>query len=138
MASSTTMPRPNKKAKSTMVFNVKTMPNAPPMMGNITKPTNVESGTESPTKMASCTPIKNIKTKTTKIKPKITVFSRSFSSVWVLIEPSLVKLTFRPSGNLVSSYFFRIVFISLAAVIKFSPPRLITLSVITVLPSKRA
>ena len=138
MASSTTIPSPSKKAKSTIVFKVKTIPDTLAMTGNKTKATNVESGTESPTKMASCTPMKNINTKTTKIKPKITVFNKSFNSTLVRSEPSLVRLTLSPSGNLVSSYFFKIALISSAAEMRFSPPRLITLRVITVFPSKRA
>ena len=132
MASSTTIPKPKRKAKSTMVFRVK------PKKYKGINANRADRGTESPTKMASRTPIKNIKTNTTKIKPSTTVLTKSSISDLVLSEPSAVILISKPWGkrlSLASSISF---LIFSAAAIKFVPPRLITLSVTTFLLSKRA
>ena len=88
--------------------------------------------------MASRTPIKNIKTNTTKIKPKITVFTKSSISDLVLSELSAVILTSNPCGKRLSLASSIIFLILSAAAIWFVPPRLITLRVTTFLLSKRA
>ena len=80
MASSTTIPKLNKKAKSTMVFKVKSKPG---MNKNVNK---ADNGTDNPTKAASRTPMKNINTITTKTNPKITVLIKSAKSPRVLSD----------------------------------------------------
>ncbi len=79
MASSTTRPIPSRKAKSTMVLSVKAVPTMGPMMGISVKATNADSGTERATKIASATPMKNIRISTTKMNPSTTVLTRSFT-----------------------------------------------------------
>ena len=103
IASSTTIPSPNRKAKSTMVFKV----NPKKYSGINAK--RADRGTDNPTKIASLTPIKNIKTNTTKMKPKITVLTKSSISVLVLSDESAVIFTFNPSGK-VLSFAFLIIF----------------------------
>ena len=74
IASSTTIPRPNKNPNNTIVFNVKSNE------GINKKVNKADKGTESPTNTASRTPMKNINTITTKINPKTTVLIKSAKS----------------------------------------------------------
>ena len=62
--------------------------------------TRQERGTARPTKKALVNPIKNIRTKTTKMNPKITVLIKSCNCTLDLSEVSPVTLTVIPSGNL--------------------------------------
>ncbi len=71
IASSTTIPNPNKKLNNTIMFMVKSIP------GRIKKAINMERGTERPTKMAFVTPIKNIKIMVTKMNPMMMVLIKS-------------------------------------------------------------
>ena len=138
MASSTTNPKPSKKANSTIVFRVNSAPTAGPTMGINTKANRADSGTERPTKMASRMPIKNINTNTTKINPSTTVLIRSLSSARVRSDWSAVTVTVRPCGNRSPLYSSMVFSIRSAASIRLAPARLITFRVTTVLPLKRA
>ena len=71
IASSTTIPKPKRKANKTIVFKVKSNP------GINKKVNKAERGTDKPTNAASRTPMKNIKTITTNTKPNTTVLIKS-------------------------------------------------------------
>ena len=132
IASSTTIPKPNKNANNTMVFNVKSNPG---MNKNVNK---ADKGTESPTNAASRTPIKNINTITTKINPRITVLIKSARSPRVRSDWSAVTETTKPAGKRLSRYSSIVFSMRSAALIRFAPLRLITFKVITDFLSKRA
>ena len=132
MASSTTIPKPNKKAKRTIVLSVN------PENQSGMKAIKAESGTESPTKMASRTPIKNIKTITTKMNPKITVLTKSLMLLFTRSEVSAVTFTSKPCGKRSSLYLSNKASMRSDTAITFAPARFTTLRVTTDLPSKRA
>ena len=132
MASSTTIPKPNKNPKRTMVFKVKSK------LGIKRKVNKAERGTESPTNTASRTPIKNINTITTNKNPRITVLIKSAKSPRVLSDESAVTVTTNPLGNLVFLNSSIVFSMRSAASIKLAPPLLITFSVITDLLFSRA
>ena len=139
MASSTIIPKPNSNAKSTMKFRVTVVPIMPSAIGRNMKATKTLNGTLSATKKALVTPMKNINTISTKMKPIMMVFTKSLKEVLVDLLKSPVMTTFKFLGS--SSFCFSsstIFFILSAALIKFSPLRFTMLSVTTFLPSKRA
>ena len=125
IASSTTIPRPNKKLNNTIMFMVKSIP------GRIKNAMNMERGTESPTKMALVTPMKNIKMMVTKMNPMMMVLIKSCSVTRVVRLWSPVITTDKSFGNLLSFISATISLILSEASIKFSPPRLMTFKVIT-------
>ncbi len=132
IASSTTIPRASSSENSTITFMV--IPSA----GINQKASSVASGTDRPTKNALLKPIKNMRINTTKMKPRITVFSRSCNCTRVFSEVSPVTLTFRPCGNFVSWYSSSIAYIWSVASIRFSPLRFTTFSVTTLFLSSWA
>ena len=139
IASSTTMPNASRKANMTTVLSVNLRSGKTKAKAEmITNAMNADSGTESPTNSASVVPMKNMSTNTTNTKPRITVATKSLSVFWVSFDWSPVTVTVKPSGNLVALYSLMISSIFSDAVIRFSPPRLITLSESTALPSSRA
>ena len=71
IASFTTIPKASKKANKTIKFNVN--PNA----GSIIKAIHIDNGTDMATKMASVSPIKNIRINVTRINPMIIVLIKS-------------------------------------------------------------
>ena len=73
IASSTIIPSANNKENKTITFIDM------PRIGIIKKATKQDSGTANPTKKAFVKPMKNMSTNTTKIKPRITVFIKSWS-----------------------------------------------------------
>ena len=73
------------------------------MMGMSVKATNADKGTASPTKIASPTPMKNISTSTTKMKPSTTVLTRSLMFSRVRSDWSAVIRMSSPCGKRVSS-----------------------------------
>ena len=77
IASSTTIPNARRKLNNTIMFKEKPIP------GKIKNARNTESGTESATKNALVTPIKNINTINTNRKPMMMVFIKSCSVVLV-------------------------------------------------------
>ena len=85
IASSTIMPNPNNNAKSTMKFKVTCVPTIKSAPGKNTNATNMLSGTESATKNAFTTPIKNINTINTKIKPITIELTKSLKDDLVFI-----------------------------------------------------
>ena len=91
-----------------------------------------------PTNNAFLNPRKNIKTKTTRITPKIMLFTKSSTWLLVLVERSLVILTPRLSGRYSSCSVFTISLIWSTASIIFLPARFFTSSITTGLPYSRA
>ena len=85
MASSTMIPRPNNKANSTIKFNVTWPPMIRSAAGKKRKATNMLSGTESATKNALVTPMKNMRISNTRIKPMTIEFTRSLNEVRVVL-----------------------------------------------------
>ncbi len=77
IASSTIIPNPNKRANSTIKFNVILVPINKLPAGKNTKATNILNGTDKATKKALVTPIKNINTINTKINPITMEFTNS-------------------------------------------------------------
>ncbi len=77
IASSTMIPRPNKRAKSTIKFSVTFPPTIKSAAGKNRNATNILSGTESATKNAFVTPIKNIRIKSTSMNPITMEFTKS-------------------------------------------------------------
>ena len=71
IASSTTIPKANKKANKTIIFKLK------PMVGMIKKAIKQLKGTDSATKIAFVAPMKNIKITVTKMKPMMMVLIKS-------------------------------------------------------------
>ncbi len=131
MASSTTRPKPSRKANSTIVFRVNAVPTTGPRTGIITKATSADSGTDRPTNMASRTPMKNIRTNTTKMKPNTTVLIRSLTFSRVRSDWSAVIFTSSPSGNRDSLYSSIVFSIRSAAEMRLAPARLMTFRVTT-------
>ena len=74
IASSTTIPSPKRKPKRTIVFKLKSKD------GMNKKVNKADKGTDKPTNTASLTPMKNINTITTKMKPRTTVLIKSARS----------------------------------------------------------
>ena len=138
MASSTIIPSPKSKAKRTMKFRVTCVPTIKSAPGKNTNATNILRGTDSATKKALVTPIKNIRIINTKINPIMIEFTRSLKEVLVLILKSPVITAFRFLGYntplLSSTIFFTPSLVS----IRFSPLRLIIFKVTTFFPSNRA
>ena len=77
IASSTIIPNPNKRANSTIKFNVILVPINKLPAGKNTKATNILNGTDKATKKAFVTPIKNINTINTNINPITMEFTNS-------------------------------------------------------------
>ena len=77
IASSTIIPNPNNKANSTIKFNVILVPINKLPAGKNTNATNILNGTDKATKKAFVTPIKNINTINTNIKPITMEFTNS-------------------------------------------------------------
>ncbi len=102
------------------------------------KDKNIDSGMAIPTNKALRKPKKNINTPTTKIIPKIMLFSRSETCVIVLSDISLVLDMTRFGGNTFAFALAIISSIFLEAFIKFSPPRFFTSSITTALLYWRA
>ena len=84
-----------------------------------------------PTKAALRNPKKNIKTKTTKITPKMMLFSKSSTCEMVLSVISLVREMINFSGKIVSFALAIILSIFLETIIKFSPERFFTSNITT-------
>ena len=85
MASSTIIPKPNSRAKSTIKLRVTWVPTIKSAPGKNTNATNMLSGTDSATKNAFTTPIKNMRTISTRINPIIIEFTSSLNELLVLI-----------------------------------------------------
>ena len=85
IASSTIIPSPNSNAKSTIKLSVTVVPIMPVATGKNRNATNTLRGTLSATKNALVTPIKNINTNNTKIKPMMIVFTKSLNDVAVFL-----------------------------------------------------
>ena len=85
MASSTIIPKPNRRANSTIKLRVTCVPTIKSAPGKNTNATNILSGTESATKNAFTTPIKNISTISTSMNPIIMEFTSSLNELLVLI-----------------------------------------------------
>ena len=85
MASSTIIPKPNSRANSTIKLRVTCVPTIKSAPGKNTNATNILSGTESATKNAFTTPIKNIRTISTSMNPIIMEFTSSLNELLVLI-----------------------------------------------------
>ncbi len=139
IASSTIIPSPNNKAKSTMKFKVTLVPMIAFAIGKNMNATKTLSGTLNATKNAFVTPIKNIRMNNTRTKPMIMVLTSSPNEVFVCLLWSPVMTTFRSGG---SSSLCRIsstaAFTLSAALIRFSPARLTIFNVTTFFPSSRA
>ena len=138
MASSTIIPSPKSSANNTIKLSVTCEPTTKSAAGKNTNATNILSGTESATKKALVTPIKNISTINTKIKPIMMEVTRSLKDVFVFTLWSPVITAFKSLGYnipLASTTALRTP--SLVS-IRFSPLRLMMLSVTTFLPSRRA
>ncbi|MCY1521779.1 hypothetical protein D9M68_566060 [compost metagenome] len=138
MASSTTIPNPNRKENKTIMFMVKLKPNIPPKIGIAKKAINMERGTEEATKMAFVTPIKNIRITVTRIKPMIMVLIRSCRVTRVWSDWSPVILISRPLGNTEACISLIIALILSDASMRFCPERFFTFKVITFFPYRRA
>ena len=137
IASSTIIPNPNNKANNTMKLSVTCEPAIRSAAGRNMNATNILNGTLSATKNALVTPMKNMRMTNTRIKPITIEFTRSLKDVLVLMLESPVITTLRSFGNcdFCNSAVMR--FTSSLVSIKFSPARLMILSVITSLPSNR-
>ena len=138
MASSTTIPSPNKSANSAMKFSEMLPPTMNSADGRKMKARNILSGTDNATKKALVTPMKNIKTNTTKIKPMMMEFTSSVNDVLALILRSPDILISRFLGN---SFLFRSSTTSRTfaeASMRFSPERLMMLRLTTFFPFIRA
>ena len=83
IASSTMIPRPNSNAKRTMKLSVTCVPTITSAIGRNINATNTLKGTLNATKKALLTPIKNIRTNSTRTKPIIIVLMRSLKDVRV-------------------------------------------------------
>ncbi len=71
IASSTTIPKANKKANNTIMFKLN------PIVGITKKAMKQLNGTDKPTKMAFVAPMKNIKITVTKMNPMMMVLIKS-------------------------------------------------------------
>ena len=138
MASSTIIPSPNKRANKTIKFKVICEPTNTSPAGNNTKATNILKGTDKATKKALVTPIKNINTNNTKIKPMTMELTKSVKEllVLILVSPEITKST--SFGISLATASATIFFTASVVAIKFSPLRLIIFKVSTFLPFKRA
>jgi len=138
MASSTTIPNPNKSAKSTMKLSVTLEPTMKSAVGRNINARNMLSGTDNATKNELVTPMKNIRMINTSINPMMMEFTNSSKAAAALMLRSPVILTLRSFGKTSSCICFTTALIFSDALIKFSPERLMMLSVTTFLPFKRA
>ena len=138
MASSTIMPNPNNKANNTIKLRVTCVPTIKSAPGKNINATNILSGTDKATKKAFVTPIKNIKIINTNTKPIMIELTKSLNEVRVLILKSPVITAFKSVGYITPRLSSTIFFTPSLVSIKFSPLRLIMLSVTTFLPFNRA
>ena len=134
MASSTTIPNPNNSANNTMKLRVTLDPMITSAEGNRMNARNILSGTESATKNEFVTPMKNIRMIITKINPITMEFTNSLKAAPALMLRSPVIFMLRSFGN--TSFFISStsLLILADALMRFSPERLMMLSVTTFLP----
>ena len=122
---STSIPSAMIKANNTIMLMV--IPSMPRMRNDI----NIESGIAIPTNIAFLVPRKNNSTRTTRITPKMILFSRFETISFVCLLWSLVTTISRSAGN---TSFFALSSnspIFSVAIIKFSPLLLITSTITT-------
>ena len=125
---STSIPSPIINPNNTIVFKV--YPKAP----NIIKDMNMDIGMAKPTKMAFLNPKKNINTMTTKITPKIILFTKSSTWPMVFGDWSLAMVTFKSDGKLFSRAAFTMAPTLSAAATIFSPDLFFTSNMTTGAP----
>src|SRR3954470_13085769 len=99
IASSTIIPNPNSNANSTIKFSVTGVPMMISATGKNTNATNMLSGTESATKNAFTTPMKNMRMISTSTKPITMELTKSLKDVLVLVLKSPVTITERSLGQ---------------------------------------
>ena len=138
MASSTTIPKPNKSANSTMKLSVTLDPTMNSAEGSSINARNMLNGTESATKKELVTPIKNMRIIITRINPITIEFTNSSNAADALMLRSPVMLIFKSFGSTLPCISSTILLIFSDALIRFSPERLMILRVTTFLPFKRA
>ena len=134
IASSTIIPKPNNKANRTMKLRVTLEPVMRFAAGKKRNATNMLSGTDSATKKALVTPIKNMSINNTNINPMTIEFTKSLKEVLVALLASPVMTMFKFLGKEVACISVTIFFTPSDVSIKFSPALLITCSVTTFFP----
>ena len=138
MASSTTIPSPKSRANSTMKLSVTLDPTINSALGRRMKARNMLRGTERATKNELVTPMKNMRMIITSTKPMTMEFTSSSKAAEALMLRSPVILMLRSLGNSSAFNCFTMPLIFSEALIRFSPERLMMLSVTTFFPFNRA
>ena len=138
MASSTIIPSPKRRAKSTIKFKVTSVPVINSAAGKKRKATNILSGTDKATKKALVTPIKNMRIKSTNTNPITIAFTSSLKELFVPLLWSPVIVTFKLEGMTLPLISSTDSFILSEVEIRFSPARLTIFSVTTFFPLRRA
>ena len=108
MASSTIIPSPKSKANNTIKFKVTCPPTIRSAPGKNTNATNMLKGTDSATKKAFTTPIKNIKIINTNTNPITIELTKSVNEVLVRTLISPVITAFKFLGKLLAFISFTI------------------------------